>query len=109
MSKIETRPVAEIIGWRAVCRPTPEPIFICWHKPNGEMTTDDPTADDMLVWLREQGYDIEMGTAHDASEVGVEVSAWDDCEDCDVVTDHFASTLHAALEAAVRAVDEARQ
>lgn len=52
VNQTDTRTVAEIMGWRAEVHPTPDPIFMCWHKPNGEVTTDDPTVDDMLAWLR---------------------------------------------------------
>ena len=109
MSDTDTRSVAEIIGWSeevAVHFGDPRVTSSCWLRPNMSIATGPPTPDDMLAWLRGRGYDIEMGTAHDATEVGVEVSRWDDWHECDVATDYYDSTLHAALEAAVRAVAE---
>lgn len=93
------RSIAEIIGWQSV-------------EPGGDPEADwgTPTVDDMLAWLRERGYLLdslwwdEVGTGPDplAGEYVIELS-----QPCFVDGWFpFGPTVHAAVEAAVRAVAE---
>lgn len=93
----ETRSVAEIMGWEEI---GPDSALVdIFRRPDGSLAQDEPTPDDMLAFLREQGYNVQTESAHDATEVEVSVG-----QDGEVMTPFYDDTLHAALEAAVRAV-----
>ncbi len=113
---MSTRTVAEIIGWK------PEHVFhyhdCIWcgavdfsARERAEDCVDNPgrpTVDDMLGWLLDNGGidEIEPWYDAEAADGGWEVHFW--------LTDDFdmherAPTLHAALEAAVIAIDERNQ
>lgn len=100
------RSVAEIIGWviednpwyneRTAYREEPKRL-----RANGEywLTSKRPTVDDLLAWLRGQGYDVITKVMRFASD---EPIVWAEAANRKVVKK--APTLLAALEAAVRAV-----
>ena len=98
MSDTETRSVAEIMGWTSTGGYGAEYWWI--DADGGEHVTlgRDPSPDDMLAWLRERyvGVDIQVGAS-------VAVEPWPGHR---IVV---GETLHAALEAAVRAVAEAER
>lgn len=105
----DTRSVAEIIGWTLEHVPDldggTDPM---WRCPDGcRPERDDgcwgharPSVipDDMLAWLRGHGHDVDINAPHD-DEVEVNVG-----EPGAVMVPFYDSTIHAALEAAVRAV-----
>lgn len=104
--------IAEILGWTKVAEDAPPFGQTVWELPDGSQRWGDAwTVDDMLAWLRERGYLLdslwwdEVGTGPDplAGEYVIELS-----QPCFVDGWFpFGPTVHAAVEAAVRAVAEA--
>ena len=101
MSDTDTRSVAEIMGWRRVLT----------YDGRGSVPVGDshppqigPTPDDMRAWLNRQGCNVRTDSPHDATEVEVSVG-----RPGEVMVPFYDDTLHAALEAAVRAVAEAER
>jgi hypothetical protein len=55
-----TRTIAEIIGWRTESHCDMRGTLLGYHRPDGSSTTEPPTVNDLLAWLREQGYDVSV-------------------------------------------------
>ena len=94
------RSVAEIIGWTHVGYD--DWVGLEWYSRPGEeqvQPSTEPTVDDLLAWLRGQGYDVTTKVMRFASD---EPIVWAEAANRKVVKK--ARTLLAALEAAVRAV-----
>ena len=102
MSDTETRSVAEIMGWEHAggyddrwTRPVDGVAYLAGRGY---------TPDDMLAWLRERGFNVDID-----ANLGEQVSVMPWNLDNDYPDAFVAPTLHAALEAAVRAVAEAER
>ena len=110
----DDRSIAEIIGWqRCNC------VHGCaWMYPPGSDPDADVdgawveavaiTPDDMLAWLTERCVPTYVGvkTPGDGPSGQYRVTVWPKVP---IKADHYADSLHAALEAAVRAVAEVDQ
>ena len=104
MSDTDTRTVAEIMGWTSTGGYGAEYWWV--DAAGGEHITlgRDPSPDDMRAWLNRQGCNVRTDSPHDATEVEVSVG-----RPGEVMVPFYDDTLHAALEAAVRAVAEAER
>ena len=97
------RSIPEIIGWHRLDDPYGE-VTDAWTRDGREWDYADRwgdtyTVDDLLAWLRGQGYDVTTKVMRYASD---EPLVWVEAASRKVVKK--APTLLAALEAAVRAV-----
>lgn len=93
--------IAEIIGWRKDGGDTQYlPFYV---KSDGTYGHGEPDCDDMLAWLDKQGHACEMSLIQGG---GVDL-VLDRC--AGYTFDTEAPTLHAALEAAVRAVHDTEE
>jgi hypothetical protein len=77
-----------------------------WFEHHAAHVVPIPTPDDMLAWLDGQGYAVEMNSRRNEGDRDIYVTLLP-YGSAGQSPDYEGATLHAALEAAVRAVAEA--
>lgn len=109
-----SKSIAEILGWIEdgtwwLDEPDGTAEVSCWKRPNSMRTYREPTVDDMLTWLKAQDRAVNITGGQPNTYWQVRITNPGDYQQHVLFSrSHNAPTLHAALEAAVRAIDEAK-